>query len=113
MGQVRDQVDLRRDVIKAESAAVAIPELDMELGIGTLGGLITTVEARTRSHRLLNLLHLPATPQTAVPWTWLPACCNDGDLHTSMQRLTLLPTAFSAVLGSTPRLLGGRPPRLC
>ena len=38
-----------RDVIKAESAAVRVPELDMELGIGTLGGLVTTVEVRLAS----------------------------------------------------------------
>ena len=42
--QVREEEDLVRDVIKAESAAVRVPELDMELGIGTLGGLVTTVE---------------------------------------------------------------------
>ncbi len=33
-------------MIKADSAAVLVPELDMELGIGTLGGLVTTVEVR-------------------------------------------------------------------
>ena len=44
--QVRDPADLVRDVIKADSAAVLVPELDMELGIGTLGGLVTTVEVR-------------------------------------------------------------------
>ena len=44
--QVQEADDLRRDVIKAESAAVHVPELDMELGIGTLGGLVTTVEVR-------------------------------------------------------------------
>lgn len=36
--------DLRRDVIKAETARVAIPELDLEVSTGSLGGLITTVE---------------------------------------------------------------------
>lgn len=50
--QVREQEDLRRDVIKAESAGVSIPELEMELGIGTLGGLITTVEVGVRSHNI-------------------------------------------------------------
>jgi len=47
LSQVRDPTDLVRDVIKADSAAVLVPELDMELGIGTLGGLVTTVEVRS------------------------------------------------------------------
>ncbi len=37
------QVDLKRDVIKSDSAMVDIPELDLELGHGTLGGVYTTV----------------------------------------------------------------------
>jgi zinc finger protein len=41
---VRTPADLRRDVIKAETARVAIPELDLEVSTGSLGGLITTVE---------------------------------------------------------------------
>ncbi|GJP76658.1 hypothetical protein CLOP_g7071 [Closterium sp. NIES-67] len=41
---VRNQKDLSRDVIKAESAAVYIPEIELELGTGTLGGRVTTVE---------------------------------------------------------------------
>ncbi|CAI5504806.1 unnamed protein product [Closterium sp. Naga37s-1] len=41
---VRNQKDLSRDIIKAESAAVYIPEIELELGAGTLGGRVTTVE---------------------------------------------------------------------
>ena len=36
--------DLKRDVLKSDSAMVTIPELDLELGHGTLGGVYTTVE---------------------------------------------------------------------
>lgn len=36
--------DLSRDIIKSETADVCIPELDLELGCGTLGGRVTTVE---------------------------------------------------------------------
>eukprot|EP01018_Ginkgo_biloba_P002471 Gb_23393 [translate_table: standard] len=36
--------DLSRDVIKSDTASVIIPELDLELEPGTLGGLVTTVE---------------------------------------------------------------------
>ena len=41
--------DLRRDVIKAETATLEIPELELEVTTGTLGGLITTVEGLVES----------------------------------------------------------------
>ncbi|XVF29596.1 hypothetical protein REPUB_Repub15cG0135700 [Reevesia pubescens] len=36
--------DLSRDVIKSDTASVKVPELDLELASGTLGGIVTTVE---------------------------------------------------------------------
>lgn len=36
--------DLKREVYKSEHAMVYVPELDLELTNGTLGGLYTTVE---------------------------------------------------------------------
>ena len=36
--------DLGRDVIKSETSDLCIPEIDLELGRGTLGGRVTTVE---------------------------------------------------------------------
>ncbi|KAK9806531.1 hypothetical protein WJX73_007900 [Symbiochloris irregularis] len=44
---VQQPADLNRDVIKADSAAIMIPEVDLEITSGTLGGLITTVEGLT------------------------------------------------------------------
>ncbi|CAM9368200.1 unnamed protein product, partial [Ectocarpus fasciculatus] len=41
---VNDHKDLTRDVLKSDSAMVSIPELDLELQHGTLGGVYTTVE---------------------------------------------------------------------
>ncbi|PWA83213.1 Zinc finger, ZPR1-type [Artemisia annua] len=41
---VRNVEDLSRDVIKSDTASVKIPEIDLELGGGTLGGQVTTVE---------------------------------------------------------------------
>ncbi|XP_026389880.1 zinc finger protein ZPR1 homolog isoform X2 [Papaver somniferum] len=41
---VKNQADLSRDVIKSDHASVSVPELDLELGCGTLGGLVTTIE---------------------------------------------------------------------
>lgn len=36
--------DLNRDVLKSDTAAVSIPELEFEMSMGTLGGVFTTVE---------------------------------------------------------------------
>lgn len=36
--------DLSRDVLKSEAATVEVPELELELAAGTLGGRFTTVE---------------------------------------------------------------------
>ncbi|KAI3824397.1 hypothetical protein L1987_05859 [Smallanthus sonchifolius] len=41
---VKNVEDLSRDVIKSDTASVKIPEIDLELAGGTLGGLVTTVE---------------------------------------------------------------------
>jgi zinc finger protein len=36
--------DLKRDLFKSETAGLKIPELELELSSGTLGGVYTTVE---------------------------------------------------------------------
>ncbi|KZV24317.1 hypothetical protein F511_01799 [Dorcoceras hygrometricum] len=41
---VKNVRDLSRDVIKSDTAGVIIPEIELELTSGTLGGLVTTVE---------------------------------------------------------------------
>jgi ZPR1 zinc-finger domain len=51
--QVREQADLSRDVIKSDTAEVAIPELDLHITTGSLGGLITTVEGLATSVQVL------------------------------------------------------------
>ena len=42
--EVLKPIDLNRDVIKSETSDLTIPELDLELGRGTLGGRVSTVE---------------------------------------------------------------------
>lgn len=42
--RVENMKDLSRDVIKSDTAGVIIPELQLELASGTLGGIVTTVE---------------------------------------------------------------------
>lgn len=41
---VQDKVDLTRDIIKSSCAGIEIPELELELSEGSLGGFYTTVE---------------------------------------------------------------------
>lgn len=41
---VKNINDLSRDVIKSDTASVEVPELDLVLTSGTLGGVVTTVE---------------------------------------------------------------------
>lgn len=39
-----DPLDLKRDLFKSDTCSVQIPELELELDYGTLGGVYTTVE---------------------------------------------------------------------
>ncbi|KAK8637058.1 hypothetical protein V6N13_064488 [Hibiscus sabdariffa] len=47
---VKNINDLSRDVIKSDTASVKVPELELELASGTLGGIVTTVEGLERVH---------------------------------------------------------------
>lgn len=49
--RVESATDLKRDVLKSDSSSVNIPELELELQNGTLGGVYTTVEG------LLHKIH--------------------------------------------------------
>ncbi|CAH7681122.1 ZPR1 zinc-finger domain-containing protein [Phakopsora pachyrhizi] len=42
--KVNDKEDLSRDLLKSETASLSIPEIDLHLNPGTLGGRFTTVE---------------------------------------------------------------------
>lgn len=42
--KVEDKEDLSRDILKSETAGFAIPEIDLHLSPGTLGGRFTTLE---------------------------------------------------------------------
>ncbi|CAN6485417.1 unnamed protein product [Victoria cruziana] len=59
--QIRDAADVCRDVIKSDTASVIVPELDLELESGTLGGLVTTIEGlltKIRESKLIFCLQL-------------------------------------------------------
>lgn len=50
--------DFSRDVIKSDSARVVIPEIDLELTSGTMGGMVTTVEGLiTKISEKLDTIH--------------------------------------------------------
>eukprot|EP00850_Spirogloea_muscicola_P000998 SM000003S11243 [mRNA] locus=s3:1782077:1785543:- [translate_table: standard] len=61
--------DLTRDVIKSDTAAVRIPEADVELATGTLGGRVTTVEGLLADIKQ-NLLQLQAFQLGDSAPTW-------------------------------------------
>lgn len=42
--KVLSPIDIKRDVFKSETASLEIPELELELQYGTLGGVYSTVE---------------------------------------------------------------------
>ena len=42
--KAKSSIDLKRDLFKSETCKVEIPELELELDYGTLGGAYTTVE---------------------------------------------------------------------
>ncbi|XP_076927077.1 uncharacterized protein LOC143590505 [Bidens hawaiensis] len=55
---VKNASDLSRDVIKSDTASVIIPEIDLELTSGTLGGIVTTVEGLiTKISEALERVH--------------------------------------------------------
>ena len=64
---MRDPADLSRDVIKSDTAEVSIPELDLHITTGSLGGLITTVEGLATSVQVALCL-LILNPGAAPAW---------------------------------------------
>ena len=42
--RVENEQDLKRDLYKSETCSTEIPELELELETGTLGGVYTTIE---------------------------------------------------------------------
>ncbi|KAG0236604.1 nucleolar zinc-finger protein [Mortierella sp. GBA43] len=46
--KIEDSEDMSRDILKSETCGLSIPEIDLELNSGTLGGRFTTVEGLLR-----------------------------------------------------------------
>ena len=45
---VTDPSDLSREVMKSDTCSIKIPEIDLELSRGTMGGIYTTLEGLIR-----------------------------------------------------------------
>ena len=49
--KVQSESDLKRDLLKSDTAALSVPEIDLELAPGTLGGFFSTVEGTSHDPR--------------------------------------------------------------
>jgi zinc finger protein len=105
---VRGAEDLSRDVIKSETADVAIPELELELGAGTLGGRVTTVEGLVSEVRdALQRTRFSSMGDSAVPReraTWDAFYAGLEECITGSRPFTLVlrdPLASCYVAGDT------------
>lgn len=66
--RVRGLQDFKRDILKSDSASVAIPELDLELQEGTLGGKYTTLEGLLNDIKeQLERMYACATGDSSLP----------------------------------------------
>ncbi|KAJ0980260.1 hypothetical protein J5N97_008515 [Dioscorea zingiberensis] len=66
---VKNKLDLSRDVIKADTACVKVPEVELELASGTLGGIVTTIEGLiTKISENLERLHGFSLGDSADDW---------------------------------------------
>jgi len=89
--------DLARDVLKSDSAALQIPELELELQHGTLGGVYTTVEGLCL--KILNSLRENN-----------PFCLGDSSVlhHSTDAKVGETRARFDEFLGRLEDLASGR-----
>lgn len=92
---ILSKTDLNRDVIKSDTASVLIPELDLELAPGTLGGLVTTVEGllSTISENLqrLNTFGLGDSAESSMKQRWV-------QFHQGLNELKNLDKTWTLIL---------------
>lgn len=63
--KVNQSIDLNRDILKSQTCAVTIPELEFNMGAGTMGGRFTTVEGLLSQAR--NDIHHTVAP--TIDWS--------------------------------------------
>ncbi|KAG0566349.1 hypothetical protein KC19_7G057100 [Ceratodon purpureus] len=92
---IKSTRDLSRDVIKSDTASVEIPELELELSAGTLGGLVTTVEGLLSNiSESLKRVHGFSVGDSAEAWK--KSKWQEFDLH--LQKLLRAEEQFTLVL---------------
>lgn len=81
MLKITDPEDLARDILKSETCGLNIPELNLDLTPGTLGGRFTTIEGllnqvSTELHtRVFTQTSDSMDEETKTRWvTFLPNC---------------------------------------
>ena len=90
-GSPQPALACRRDVIKAESAALSVPELDLEVTTGVFGGLVTTVEGLVVAVRCV-LAGLGLDARAPAADLTVSGACRD-----SLQRMHAFQLGDSAV----------------
>ncbi|THU46788.1 hypothetical protein C4D60_Mb09t08580 [Musa balbisiana] len=92
---VQNIEDLSRDVIKSDMASVKVPELDLELASGTLGGIVTTVEGLiTKISENLERVHGFSLGDSSDDWKrkkWL-------DFKSRLAKLTSLEEPWTLII---------------
>ncbi len=83
--QVRTADDLKRDVLKSDTSSIVIPEIDLELVAGTLGGKYSTLEGILNDVKAqlssLNPFHMGDSSEEGAACTVprLPAVAGRAD----------------------------------
>lgn len=75
--RVENESDLKRDVLKSNTALLEVPEIGLELAPGTLGGFFTTIEG------LLRKVHDSLEATSSVQFEGGDAAAFDADRHSS------------------------------
>lgn len=93
--KVLNKEDLTRDVIKSDTAMVMVPELELELAPGTLGGLVTTVEGLlVQISESLKRVHGFSIGDSADAWTKL----KWQDFDTRLRKLLEVQESWTLIL---------------
>nr|CAG4637037.1 EOG090X06TU [Ceriodaphnia reticulata]SVE72958.1 EOG090X06TU [Ceriodaphnia reticulata] len=91
--RITDPIDLSRDVLKSETCSMSIPELDFEVGAGTLGGKFTTLEG------LLGAMKDQLTGHN-------PLVCGDSVTDTVKERMKVFNDKLDDIISG--KVMGNR-----
>ncbi len=82
--EVRSTADLSRDLLKSDTASLEVPEAELELAPGTLGGFFSTVEGTIRQV-IDQLVALPETQFVSGDSDAASAAADDRPVRGGMQ----------------------------